>query len=53
MTIVLLPYSSARVAKIARWPRVVFQESRWISLKAKDGGCYYLDESLMPGNKGV
>ena len=50
MTIVLLPYSSARVAKIARWPWVVSPEPRWISLKAKEGGCHYLDESLTQGN---
>ena len=51
MTIVLLPYSSARVAKIARWPWVVSPEPRWISLKAKEGGCHYLDESLTQGNQ--
>lgn len=51
MTIVLLWYSSARVAKIARWPWVVSPEPQWISLKAKEGGCHYLDESLMQGNQ--
>ncbi len=51
MTIVLLPYSSARVVKIARWPWVVSPESRRISFKAKEEGCHYLDESLMQGNQ--
>ena len=51
LPIVLLPYSSARVTKITRWPWVVSPEPRRINLKAKEGGRRYLDESLMRGKQ--
>ena len=46
-TNVLLPYSSARVAKIKRWQWVFPQEHRWINTKTKEQGRHHIDESLV------